>query len=81
VARGDDVHVGPDHHQIADRDAAHVVDRAAPVDEDLAPDTDRAAAAGIERRNEVEAFIHLLAGQHKLGAAQCLLRFIVLQVG
>lgn len=58
-----DIDVRPNHDLIADLDTAHVVNRTALINKDLATHTDLLTVGGIERRNEPEALIERLPGQ------------------
>jgi len=48
VARGDDVHVRPDHHVVADVEAAKVIESAVLIDEDIAPNTGVGSAGCVD---------------------------------
>jgi hypothetical protein len=63
MARADQLHVRPDHHIVADLDAAEVHGGTAVVHEDVATEPQIAAAVGVKRRKHANRRVELVAGQ------------------
>ncbi len=63
MAARDDAHIRPDHHVVGNVESAKVIESAVLIYEDITPDANFVPVGGIERGNQQEALIHLLADE------------------